>query len=175
MSIRHGILGVLSTQPTHGYGIKTQFEASTGGVWPLNVGQVYTTLTRLERDGLVQCLSSPDDEIKNWKITKSGEAALTSWFRTPVDESQLRDELTIKILFAIVAQSVDIRAVIQNQRSAALAKLQLLTKRKRDSQRTDSLVEQLLLESQIIKIEAEVKWLDFCETKLLKWQKERGK
>ncbi len=174
MSIRHGILGVLSSGPAHGYRIKTQFEESTGGAWTLNVGQVYSTLNRLERDGLVECLADDDDSIKEWKITKTGQQTLSHWFHTPVDDSQQRDELTIKVLFAVVAQSFDVHSLVQNQRGAAMGRLQQLMKRKREINRGNSLVDILLLDAQVIKIEAEIKWLDTCEARLQKWQKERG-
>lgn len=174
MSIRHGILGVLSGGPAHGYRIKTQFEESTGGAWTLNVGQIYTTLNRLERDGLVECLANADDSVKEWKITKSGQKTLSNWFQTPVDDSQVRDELTIKVLFAVVAQSINVSALVQNQRSAAMGRLQQLMKRKRETSRGDNLIDILLLDSQIIKVEAEIKWLDNCEARLLRWRRERG-
>jgi DNA-binding PadR family transcriptional regulator len=53
MSIRHGLLALLEEGPRYGYQLKSEFESRTGSTWPLNVGQVYTTLGRLERDGLV--------------------------------------------------------------------------------------------------------------------------
>lgn len=174
MSIRHGILGVLADGPAHGYRIKTQFEESTGGAWTLNVGQVYTTLSRLERDGLVECVADVDDSIKEWKITKSGQKTLISWFQSPVDDSHQRDELTIKVLFAVVAHSFDVHSLLQNQRHTAMGRLQQLMKRKREVDRGNSLVDILLLDSQIIKVEAEIKWLDTCEARLVKWRKERG-
>jgi DNA-binding PadR family transcriptional regulator len=174
MSIRHGILGVLANGPSHGYGIKTQFETSTGGAWHLNVGQVYTTLNRLESSGLVECASDKDEATKTWRITKAGQKTLSNWFQAPVDDRLLRDELTIKVLFAVVAHSVDVQSLLQNQRSAAMSRLQELTKQKRSKSHNESLACVLLLDSQIIKAEAEIKWLDMCESKLLKWQKERN-
>src|SRR5579862_6222018 len=53
MSVRHALLALLSEGPKYGLQLREEFEANTGQVWPLNVGQVYTTLQRLERDGLV--------------------------------------------------------------------------------------------------------------------------
>ena len=160
--------------PSHGYGIKTQFEASTGGAWPLNVGQVYTTLSRLENSGLVECTSEDDEAVKTWRITKAGQKSLTQWFQTPVDDGLPRDELTIKVLFAVVAHSVDVQSLLQNQRNAAMSRLQELTKRKRLHSANNSLANVLLLDSQVIKAEAEIKWLDLCETRLLQWQKTKN-
>jgi DNA-binding PadR family transcriptional regulator len=56
LSVRHGILGLLAKQPRHGYELKTGFDTLTGGLWELNVGQVYTTLDRMRKDGLEQLL-----------------------------------------------------------------------------------------------------------------------
>ena len=54
MSVPHALLALLSEGPKYGLRLQNEFEARTGEVWPLNVGQVYTTLQRLERDGLVE-------------------------------------------------------------------------------------------------------------------------
>ena len=69
MSVRHALLALLSEGPKYGLQLRQEFEARTGEVWPLNVGQVYTTLQRLERDGLVE--SDDDDEgpQKGYSIT----------------------------------------------------------------------------------------------------------
>ena len=55
MSIRHALLALLSEGPKYGLQLRQEFEAGTGEVWPLNVGQVYTTLQRLERDLRRRC------------------------------------------------------------------------------------------------------------------------
>jgi hypothetical protein len=128
----------------------------------------------LERDGLVECVADVDDSVKEWKITKSGQKTLSAWFQSPVDDSQQRDELTIKVLFAVVAQSFDVQSLLQNQRRAAMGRLQQLMKRKREIDRETTLVDILLWDSQIIRLEAEIRWLDTCEARLLKWRKERG-
>jgi DNA-binding PadR family transcriptional regulator len=71
MSVRHALLALLSEGPKYGLQLREEFEARTGDVWPLNVGQVYTTLQRLERDGLVESdrrrgSGSPRREPRNW-------------------------------------------------------------------------------------------------------------
>src|SRR5580692_7022574 len=103
MSVRPALLALLSERPKYGLQLRQEFEARTGDVWPLNVGQVYTTLQRLERDGLIES----DDDVdegpqKSYRITSDGEAELTVWLRTPPDLSQPpRDELVIKVLVAM--------------------------------------------------------------------------
>src|ERR1700752_3216840 len=103
VSVRHALLALLSEGPKYGLQLREEFEARTGEVWPLNVGQVYTTLQRLERDGLVE---SDDEEVagpqKGFRITPAGAEELSSWLRTPPDlSSPPRDELVMKVLIAV--------------------------------------------------------------------------
>src|SRR5580658_3227409 len=103
MSVRHALLGLLSEGPKYGHQLRQEFEASTGDVWPLNVGQVYTTLQRLERDGLVESdESAADGPQRGFRITVAGAQELNDWLRTPPDmTSPPRDELVIKVLVAL--------------------------------------------------------------------------
>src|ERR1700679_918741 len=109
MSVRHALLALLSEGPKYGLQLRQEFEARTGEVWPLNVGQVYTTLQRLERDGLVE---SDDDAEggpqKGFRLTHEGQAELDEWLRTPPDlSSPPRDELVIKVLVALRMPDTD--------------------------------------------------------------------
>src|SRR5581483_8306627 len=116
MSIPYALLALLSDGPKYGLQLRQEFEARTGEVWPLNVGQVYTTLSRLERDGLIESDGEPDDgPQKHYRITSDGAAQLGTWLRTPPDlSSPPRDELVIKILVAIQVPGVDVHGVIQD-------------------------------------------------------------
>ena len=80
MSVRHALLALLSEGPKYGLQLRQEFETTTGEIWPLNVGQVYTTLQRLERDGLVE--SDDDAEEagpqKGFRITESGNKDSTA-------------------------------------------------------------------------------------------------
>jgi len=90
MSVRHALLALLSEGPKYGLQLRHEFEERTGEVWPLNVGQVYTTLQRLERDGLIE--SDGEEEAgpqKSFHLTTAGGAELTTWLRTPPDLSSL--------------------------------------------------------------------------------------
>lgn len=167
MSVRHSLLAILAEHPTHGYGLKSTFEKSTGGTWPLNVGQVYTTLNRLERDGLVAATSIEASDRQTWRITETGRAALADWYATPVvDAPPSRDELALKVLLAVAADDVDVRAILMSQRVATLERLQQYTRHKRDADPDRELPFLLLLDALILKSEAEVKWLDLCEERL---------
>jgi DNA-binding PadR family transcriptional regulator len=174
MSVRYGLLALLAEEPTHGYQLKTAFERRTGGSWALNIGQVYTTLQRLERDGLVEVdVANPtaaDGERADrtdYRITASGREQLDGWFASPVvPEGPARDELTIKVLLAIAASDVDVAEILQRQRSATLAQLQAYTRRKAKADPDRDLAWLMLLDALIFKAEAEVRWLDACEARI---------
>lgn len=171
MSIKHGLLALLRTEPKYGYQLRGEFEAATGSTWPLNIGQVYTTLTRLERDGLVQpatgdAAKDEADGRSRYEITEAGREELASWFATPVKrESRPRDELAIKLALALAVPGVDVGAVVQRQRASTMQSMQELTRLKRNS-RDGDISWLLVLESMIFAAEAEVRWLDHCEAML---------
>src|SRR5688572_17280736 len=119
MSVRQGLMALLAQEPMYGARLRAEFEARTGGTWPLNVGQVYTTLARLERDGLVVASGGADDEGRiAYALTDSGRAEISQWWLTPVTrESSPRDELVIKLALAVTLPGVDVAAVVQAQRT----------------------------------------------------------
>ena len=171
MSVRYGLLALLAEEPTHGYHLKTAFETRTGGSWALNIGQVYTTLQRLERDGLVEADHRTDDQAPadrtDYRITPAGRERLDTWFASPVvPEGPPRDELTIKVLLSIAARDVDVTNVLQRQRTATLAQLQAYTRRKAQADPETEVPFLMLLDALIFKAEAEVRWLDACEARL---------
>ncbi|MEU2668745.1 PadR family transcriptional regulator [Streptomyces sp. NPDC007164] len=174
MSIRHGLLALLERGPRYGSQLRTEFESRTGSTWPLNVGQVYTTLSRLERDGLVVQDDEDDQGHALYAITDEGRAELRNWFETPVDRSNPpRDELAIKLAMAVGAPGVDIRAVIQSQRHHTLKAMQDYTRLKAQSlsdvpTNRDEVAWLLVLEQLIFQAEAEARWLDHCETRLIR-------
>ena len=168
MAIRNGLLALLERGPMYGYQLRAQFEASTGATWPLNVGQVYTTLARLERDGLVDPLGEPDAEGRvTYRITDRGRAEVEGWFSSPVvREGRPRDELAIKLAMALTTPGVDVHRVIQTQRTATLRSLQELTRLKAGADEVADAAWLLVLESMICGAEAEVRWLDHCEIRV---------
>ena len=149
----------------HGYQLRQEFEASTGSTWPLNVGQVYTTLARLERDELIEATEDGDESQRVYAITAAGRAEVRAWFTTPVSHSSPpRDELAIKLALAVHVSDVDVRAVIQAQRTATVRALQDYTRAREAAK--DDLSWLLVADSLIFAAEAEVRWLDHCETRL---------
>ena len=167
MSIRHGLLALLERGPMYGYQLRSEFETATGATWPLNVGQVYTTVARLERDGLVRPGESDPDGRVTYAITDDGRDEVGRWFTTPVArEARPRDELAIKLALALTTPGVDVHRVVQTQRTATLRSLQDLTRLKAHADDRRDAAWLLVLESMIFQAEAEIRWLDHCETRL---------
>lgn len=169
MSVRQALLALLEEGPMYGYQLRSEFERRTGATWPLNVGQVYTTLARLERDGLVSVSGADGEGHVVYEVTDEGRDQVDTWFTTPVGrDSPPRDELAIKLALAMTVPGVDVGGVIQQQRSATVSALQDYTRLKRDQRdRTASdLAWGLVLDSLIFNAEAEVRWLDHCEARL---------
>ncbi|MFW5471383.1 PadR family transcriptional regulator [Knoellia sp. CPCC 206435] len=183
MSVKQGLMALLAEGPMYGAQLRAEFEQRTGGTWPLNVGQVYTTLARLERDGLVEATGEADAEGRiSYRLTDAGVTEVGTWWSTPVDrDSTPRDELTIKLALAVTVPGVDVQAVAQTQRTATLKHLHDLTRLKQDVMRRQRDVDPgahgeegvnhdlawlLVLENLIFTAEAEVRWLDHVETRL---------
>ena len=184
MSIRHGLLALLSQRPTYGAQLRADFEARTGGSWPLNAGQVYTTLGRLERDGLVEPDGGPDEEGRiGYRITDAGRADLAQWWAQPVDRDVTpRNELAIKLALAVTVPGVDVPAIVHTQRAATMAQLRSLTRLKADALRAlegspngaspptggpnEELSWLLVVENLIYAAESEIRWLDHVEARV---------
>lgn len=170
MSIRHGLLALLESGPRYGYQLRASFEHSTGATWPLNVGQVYTTLARLERDGLVQPLPAEEGGQRPYAITDAGRAEVSRWFATPVARTDRpRDELVIKLALALTTPGIDVRAVVQTQRTATMRTLQEYTRLKARPADPSELSWRLVLDAMIFQAEAEARWLDHCEASLVRY------
>lgn len=168
MSVGMSLLAILDEGPSYGLQLRNEFEARTGGVWALNVGQVYTTLGRLQRDGLVSVDAGDGSEgQKIYSITAQGKDRLTRWFSEPTDRSApTREELVLKLVM-IARRSVDeAQPVIQAERRSAIQLLQEYTRLKREAPRAADLGWLFLLDSLIFQAEARVRWLDACEARL---------
>jgi DNA-binding PadR family transcriptional regulator len=177
MTIRQGLLALLADGPRHGYQLRADFESRTGGTWPLNIGQVYTTLQRLERDGLVasngrNTAADRGDRADRadrvvYELTDAGRQELADWWTTPVrPEARPRDELAIKLALAVMAPGVDVHRVVQAQRTDTLRALQEYTRLKVRADDRGDLAWLLVLDSLVFAAEAEVRWLDHCEARL---------
>ncbi len=167
MSVRHAMLALLSEGPKYGLQLREEFEARTGEVWPLNVGQVYTTLQRLERDGLVESdATEQDGPQKGFRITAAGAAELAGWLRTPPDlASPPRDELVIKVLVALRLPGTDVRDVIQVHRRYLVELMQQWTRIKETEAESD-LNLALVVDAELFRLDAVVRWLDTADGRI---------
>lgn len=168
MAVREGLLSLLQPGPRYGYQLKTEFEAVTGGVWKLNVGQVYTTLDRLERDGFVLVDVSSDDGQKSYSLTAAGREELGAWWAaTPVADPPPRDELMLKVMMAIEAGRDHALDVLTRQRTALFSLLQRHRRdRPTDVVDSESLAARLVVDALVVRAEADLRWLDLCESRL---------
>lgn len=170
MSVRQSLLAILDQGPCYGYQLRSEFDRRTGSTWPLNVGQIYNTLDRLERDGRVSRGEADEHGHVYFDITDAGRSEVRSWLDSPVDRGQgTRDELAIKLALAATLPGVDVAAVIQTQRRASLAQLQELNRAKyagADDDGPEELAWTLVVDALIFQAEAEVRWLDHIEQRL---------
>jgi len=169
MSVPKAFLVLLSERPMNGYQLRAEFESRTGATWPLNIGQAYTTLQRLERDGLVTSRQEADSEV--FELTRGGADAVRAWWESPVARSRpARDELAIKLTLAVTAVGVDVTQVVQRQRTESMRMLHEYTRLKVDA-REDGASDRvwlLLLDSLIFQAEAEIRWLDHVEATVMR-------
>lgn len=166
MSLRHSILSILSLGDCHGYQIRSEIESRTGDTWQINVGQIYTTLDRLQRDGLVKALPAKEDGRVEYRITTAGKTEAKNWLVAPVERNpNSKDELAMKLSLAVTLPGVDVQGILDNQRVATLSSLQLLTTAKQatDENNQNDLAWILVIDSQLFSHEAELRWLDHVE------------
>jgi DNA-binding PadR family transcriptional regulator len=166
VSVRHAVLALLTEGPKYGLKLRQEFEERTGEVWPLNVGQVYTTLQRLERDGLVESDdSAADGPQKTFRITQSGTDELNDWLRTPPDmTSPPRDELVIKVLVARRLEGVDVHELLQIHRRYLVQLMQQYTRLKEFE--SDDVGVTLVVDAELFRLDAVIRWLDAADARL---------
>ena len=167
MSVPHALLALLSEGPKYGLRLQQEFESRTGDVWPLNVGQVYTTLQRLERDGLVETDDGKGERSqKRFRITPDGAHELADWLRTPPElVPPPRSELVIKVLIAARLPGVDVQEILQSHRRQVVEVMQRYTHLKAEA-RADDVGLALVVDAELFRLEAIVRWLDAADARL---------
>jgi DNA-binding PadR family transcriptional regulator len=165
--MRYALLALLAEGPTHGYELKQAFERLFAPVWPpINVGQIYTTLGRLERDGLVRSREveqsrRPDKRV--YELTDEGRGAIANWMTAPVEGARLKDEFFMKLVLATVA-GTDPTQLLDRQRSQYLQALRDLDALALETEAESPA--QLLIEGAMLHLQADLRWLDRCEERL---------
>jgi DNA-binding PadR family transcriptional regulator len=167
--LNYAILGLLAEEPRHGYDLRNAFETMLGGTWPLNIGQVYTTLSRLERDGYVESQIVPQELLpdrKVYSLTQTGKDELNRWLSEPTQRAiRLKDEFFIKFLILQMTLSSDPIALIWKQRQVYMQTLAQLTNLLNDKNLDPSTA--LLVEGAILHVETDIRWLDLCEDRFM--------
>lgn len=170
MSVKHSLLALLNYTPTYGYQLHGLMEAALGDPWAINIGQIYSTLSRLERGGLVVRQLENDDEETDrtiYELTKEGSRELERWFREPLSRDyRLRDSIYAKLILGYLSGSVPPHEILQSQRKQLLGEMQKLMRKRSEVDVGKELPRHLLLESAIMHLEADLRWLDMCEARL---------
>ena len=169
MTVRQSLLAILGQGACYGYQLRTEFDRRTGSTWPLNVGQIYNTLDRLERDGLVAKGATDAQGHVYYEITDAGSREVSAWLASPVERTAgTRDELAIKLSVAATLPGVDVVDLIRAQRDVSLARREQLSETaaavRADS--AEDLARALVIDSMLVHAEAELRWLDRTEERL---------
>jgi DNA-binding PadR family transcriptional regulator len=167
MIVRHALLALLAEGPKYGFQLAQEFAAGTGELWPLNTGQVYSTLQRLERDALVESDDTVEDGPQNtYRITPEGRAELETWLHTPPDMSTPpRDALVIKVLVSMRIPGVDAVELTQTYRRHVIEAMHQYTRLKEDADE-DDIGLLLVADAEIYRLDAVIRWLDAADARI---------
>ncbi|MGG2459672.1 PadR family transcriptional regulator [Streptomyces sp. RGM 3693] len=167
--MRLPLLALLVSGPAHGYELKQALETLLGAAYPRpNVGQIYVTLSRLEKAGLIEGeeVQQPDRPNKRiYRITAAGREAVGSWFEDATVEPRARDEFFMKLALASRAGTTNQVALINKQRRHYLKRMRELS-RLAASEDRDNRVAHLLIEGAMLHIQADLEWLERCQEEL---------
>mgnify|MGYP003144144506 FL=1 len=170
MSVRQSLLAILAQGPCYGYQLRSEFERRTGSSSSLNVGQIYGTLERLERDGLVLRGTADADGHIYWQITDAGRGEARAWLASAVERNAgTRDELAIKLALAATLPGADVFELISTQRQTSAARLETLRRAVVEGsgfEGPEDLAWKIITDATIFAAEAEVRWLDHVEERL---------
>jgi DNA-binding PadR family transcriptional regulator len=162
LSLKYGVLGLLKEEPLHGYEVKNRFESMLGGTWEVNIGQIYTTLQRLERDGLVRPVGSRGDRGKQqYKLSPEGQTALDQWLAQPDSgPQQLHEDIYVKLLLATRIANGDLQPMLARQKRAYLQRLRDLNRLEERARRDGRIDLARLVRGALLHTEADLKWMD---------------
>jgi DNA-binding PadR family transcriptional regulator len=165
--MRELFLALLSGERAHGYELKQSFEQEFGDLLPaLNAGQIYVTLGRLERDGLVVGQEVPGDSRgkRVYELTESGRAALAAWIERPVSGRRLRDEFFMKFIVVASMHLAEPKQLLEGQRREYLQALRDLNALSEPNGKGPAA--ELLIEGAILHLKADLEWLELIEQRL---------
>ena len=162
MSLKFGVLGLLAEEPLHGYEVKNRFESMLGGTWEVNIGQVYTTLRRLERDGLVRPVGARGDRGKlQYELSAPGREALDNWLAEPDSgPQQLHEDIYVKLLLATRLANGNLAQLLGRQKRSYLQRLRDLNRLEERARRDGRVDLARLVRGALLHTEADLKWMD---------------
>jgi DNA-binding PadR family transcriptional regulator len=167
--VKFVLLGLLQRHDRYGYELRAAFDELTGGTWPINEGQIYATLARLERDALVRSILVEQELLPNRKVyelTIEGELALKRWLGEPAEEPvRLKEDWFVKVLVQGLVAPDRWPELIGAQREGGLRRLADLEEAHADP--ATPLLTQLVLEGAMYQVEAGLRWLEACEDRLM--------
>jgi DNA-binding PadR family transcriptional regulator len=168
--MRYPFLALLADRPAHGYELKQELESRFGDVLPpLNAGQIYTTLGRLERDGLVSSEGVEQNGRPNkrvYELTVAGRRAVEAWVEEPTPGPKLRDDFFMKLVLAAGTGLADPQELIDRRRRSLLQALRDLDGHRSRLPDAANPAGELLVEGASLHLEADLRWLDLCEQRL---------
>ncbi|MET7639459.1 PadR family transcriptional regulator [Streptomyces sp. NPDC005438] len=171
MSISHTLLGLLESGPRHGYDLKHAFDQRFGQDRQLHYGQVYSTMSRLLKNGLVEVAGTETGggpERKRYAITDAGVTDVENWLGTPEKpEPYLHSTLYTKVVLALLSGR-DAAELLDLQRAEHLRLMRQLTRRKQ----AGDLADQLICDHALFHLEADLRWLDLTSARLDQLAKE---
>jgi DNA-binding PadR family transcriptional regulator len=168
--VRLPLLALLAKEPAHGYELKTQLEQIFGSAYPPpNIGQIYLTLQRLERAGLVRSqdvvqATRPNKRV--YELTAAGSEAVAAWLEEPSEGPRIRDDFFMKLVLGPLSGDTDRLELINRQRRYYLTQMRGLS-RLAAAGRDDSKVSRLLVEGAMLHLQADLDWLQRCQEELV--------
>lgn len=172
--MKHAFLALLARGPAHGYELKVALEQRFGDLLPpINAGQIYTTLARLERDGLVEGADVEGDGRgkRIYALTDAGRADIAAWLDQPSPPASLRDEFVTKLVLGGLPGIVDPQRLVERQRHELLQRLRDLEARRTSG--PNGVASDLLIEGAVLHAEAELRWLDYVTARIVITKEDR--
>jgi DNA-binding PadR family transcriptional regulator len=165
MTVANTLLGLLEQHPAHGYELKRAYDERFAGERPLAYGQVYSTLARLLKNGLVEeagVESGDGPDRKRYAITDEGVADVDRWLDTPETPTEyLHSTLYAKVVLALMTDR-SAADLLDRQREAHLKTMRELTRRKAEG----DLLDQLVCDHALFHLDADLRWLDLTAQRL---------
>ena len=172
MSLRHGILGLLSKWDATGYDMKKEFDDYMSIFWHSHLSQIYPELSKLEKEELVESKLVPQDgkpHKKVYSITGNGKEELTKWLLSNPESPKIKDSFLMQTFFM---DNIPVDDVIfqlkyyQKERQQRLDKMKRIVQEHWESiKERNAMTPRVLMAATVLKrgIEQEVQYIKWCE------------